>query len=163
MITSKLSVENAKIIFRNFSGKEGKFNRAGDRNFSVVFDKQQGEELLEEGWNLKILAPRDEYEEVKYAMPVKVQYGKFPPKIYLISGRKRQLLDEDSISCLDYAEIETVDLIIRPYNWEVNGKTGVKAYAHIMYVTIQEDRFASKYDFDDPYSRGPVDEGNMPF
>lgn len=149
MVNRKLSVENAKIIFRNFSGKESKFNRAGDRNFSVVFDKDWGEELSEAGWNLKILKPRDEYEEVKYAMPVKVQFGKFPPKIYLISGRKRQLLDEDSISCLDYAEIETVDLIIRPYNWEVNGKTGVKAYLKTMYVTIEEDEFAAKYAEDE--------------
>ncbi len=163
MVNRKLSVENAKIIFRNFSGKESKFNRAGDRNFSVVFDREQGEELRDEGWNLKILAPRDEYEEASYAMPVKVQFGKFPPKIYLISGRTRQTLNEDTISCLDYAEIENVDIIIRPYNWEVNGKTGVKAYVHTMYVTIEEDRFASKYDFDDPYRKGPVDDGDMPF
>ncbi len=163
MVNRKLSVENAKIIFRNFAGKESKFNRAGDRNFCVVFDRELGEDLRDEGWNLKILSPRDEYEEVSYAMPVKVQFGKFPPKIYLISGRTKQLLDEDTISCLDYAEIENVDLIIRPYNWEVNGKTGVKAYVHTMYVTIQEDRFANKYNFDDPYSNGPIDDGDMPF
>ena len=67
-------------------------------------------------------------------------------------------LNEDTIDCLDYAEIENVDVIIRPYNWEVGGKTGVKAYVQTLYVQIQEDRFAAKYDYSEP-----IDDGDGPF
>ena len=76
----------------------------------------------------------------------------------MINGRRKMELNEDTIDCLDYAEIENVDVIIRPYNWEVGGKTGVKAYVQTLYVQIQEDRFAAKYDYSEP-----IDDGDCPF
>lgn len=144
-ITTNLEVENARIAFRNFSGKEGKFNRAGSRNFSVIFDRETGERLIDDGWNLRMLRPRDEDDEPDYALSVAVQYNNFPPHIYMFSGRNKVELDEESVNTLDYADIINVDLVIRPYNWEVNGKCGVKAYLHEMYVTVKEDRFGAKY------------------
>ena len=155
-----LVVENARVVFRNFEGKETKFNRKGDRNFCVLFDKEQGEELIAQGWNLKILQPRDEEDEPAYCLSVKVMFGKIPPKVYMIANRKKTLLDEETIGLLDHAEIENADLIIRPYNWNVNGKSGIKAYVQTMYVELRVDKFASKYDFDDCE---PAYEDELPF
>ena len=58
-------------------------------------------------------------------------------------------MTEDTVSALDYAEIENVDIIINPYHWEVNGKTGVKAYVKTMYVTLVVDEFYDKYNKED--------------
>ena len=142
-------IEDARLIFKNFSGEESKFNRAGNKNFCVILDHDMAEDLVAEGWNIKYLRPREDGEEPTPYLQVTVAYGNIPPKVIMIAGRNKTPLDNVSIGTLDYAEIANVDLVIRPYNWEVNGKQGIKAYLKTMYVEIEQDAFASKYDFDD--------------
>lgn len=149
---NNLVVEDAKILFRNFSGHATKFNREGDRNFSLLIeDPILAQQLAEDGWNVKILRPLDSAdpdEQPRHHLAVKVKYGDNPsrnPKVYLHTRRNVTALDEESISALDYADIRNVDLVVRPYPYDVNGKTGVSAYLKTMHVTIEEDEFADKY------------------
>lgn len=145
MVKSNIVIEDARIGFRNFSGEAGKFNPAGRRNFCVFLDHEMGEVLEKDGWNVRWLKPKDEDESETPYLQVAVSYDNIPPKIVLVTGRGKTLLDESTVNILDWAEIANVDLIIRPYNWSVSGNSGVKAYVKSMYVTLVEDEFESKY------------------
>jgi hypothetical protein len=141
-------MEGVRIIFRNFTGKEGQYNREGDRNFAVLLDEKIANDMAEDGWNVKWLKPREDAEEDETDqayLQVSVNFKGRPPRIVLITSRGRTNLEEDQIEMLDWADITTVDMIIRPYEWSVNGKTGIKAYLQSIYVTIQEDALELKY------------------
>lgn len=143
---NNISVENGRIIFKNFSGEPDKYNKTGGkRTFSLVLDEETALRLKEDGWNIKPLKSRDPDDPPHYQLSVEASYKNYPPRIYLIAGKRKTELTEETISALDYAEIKNVDLTIRPYLWEVNGKQGVKAYVKNMYVTIVEDEFEKKY------------------
>lgn len=165
-------LEEREILFRNFSGREGKFNAEGDRNFNVLLQEEEAEAMKADGWNIKYLEPREEGDERRSILQVTVKYGpkNRPPRIVLLTSKGKTPLDESDISLLDWAEIINVDLNIRPYEWEVSGKTGVKAYLQSIYVTIREDPLDLKYaDVADSASTaivahsGDSDEDQAPF
>lgn len=145
-----LQIDDARIIYRNFSGLGSKFNREGDRNFSIVIDDQDvADALVEAGWNVKIKPPREEGDIPFMHLPVKVKFNDRGPTVYLKSGSSLNKLDEESVECLDHVDILGVDLDIRPYDWEVNGKAGRTAYLQSIHVTQQVDRFAERYAEED--------------
>lgn len=138
-----LQINNARIIYRNFSGAPSKFNREGDRNFALIIDEEWiAETLIAEGWNVRIKDPREEGDSPFMYMNVKVKFNDRGPNVYLKSGDNMVKLDEESIGCLDNVDILNIDLDIRPYDWEVNGKEGRTAYLQSICVTQQVDRFA---------------------
>lgn len=138
-------VDDAQLIFRNFAGKEGKYNREGDRNFSVILDQESAERMAADGWNVKSLPPREEGDAETPYIQVGVGYKVRPPRIVLISSKGRTNLDEDGVEVLDWVSIGKVDLIARAYPWAVGDKTGIKAYLQTMFVTIEEDELERRY------------------
>lgn len=140
-----LVLENVKIVFRNFSGNEGPFNKAGDRNFGLLIDADSAEAMERDGWNIKYLKPREEGDEQQAWLKIKVNFNGRPPKVMLVTSKGKTPLGEDMVSLLDWAQIASVDLIISPYDWTVNGKSGITAYLTSIFVTIEEDELDRKY------------------
>ena len=145
-----LEISDARIIYRNFAGEGSKFNREGDRNFAVIIPSQElCDELVKEGWNVKIKPPRDEYEEPFMFLPVKIKFNSRGPAAYVRSGDRVTRLNEETIAMLDEIDIASVDMDLRPYDWEVNGKTGRTAYLQAIDVTQNVDRFGARYAEED--------------
>jgi len=143
----RLRLEEVKIIFKNFRGEKGPYNADGTRTFSVLIqDPELAAQLIHDGWALKPLKNEDDEIEAHH-LPVKVNFGRTPPRIYKVSiTTGHQLpLNEKTIDMLDYLPVEYVDVILNPYSWEVRGETGIKAYCQTMYVVIEENELDIKW------------------
>lgn len=147
-----LQIDDARIVFRNFRGEESKYNRPGDRNFAVVIPNEEIAEKLANdknkfgvGWNIKIRPPRDDNDAPFMYLPVKVKFNERGPKVYLRTGNKRNILDEETVAILDDIDIRSVNLDIRPYDDEVQGKPFRAAYLQSIEVFQEIDRFAARY------------------
>lgn len=141
-----VQIDDARIVFRNLRGEGSKYNREGDRNFAIIIPNQEiADSLIEEGWNVRINDPRDEGDAPFMFLPVKVKFNAKGPNVYLRTGNACNKLDEETVGMIDEIDILSVDLDIRPYDWDVNGKTGRTAYLHSMQVTQESDRFADRF------------------
>lgn len=147
MSDGTLVIEDARIISRNFAGKEGMYNAEGDRNFCLLLEPDLAEAMARDGWNIKTLKPREgnEDEGPQPYVQVSIGYKNRPPRIVMITSKGRTDLGQAELELLDWVDIAKVDLIIRPYSWNVGGRGGVKAYLKSFFVTIAEDPLELKY------------------
>lgn len=161
-----LEINDARIIFRNFKGEADKYNREGDRNFSLIIaggaldDGHERKEVTAEemadallndvnrygvGWNVKIKAPREEGDDPFIYLPVKLKFNDRGPKVYLKSGRNTVALTEETVGMLDDIDIVSVDMDLRPYDGEISGQTFRAAYVQALWVKQEVDRFAARF------------------
>lgn len=144
MADRTITIEDATVFYKNFSGLESDFNQAGARNFAVALDEEQAAVLTKDGWNVK-QRNTEEGEPPAFYLPVAVGYKYRPPHIVQITSRGETKITEAEVGSLDWVEFKLVDLIIQPYDWEVGTKRGIKAYLKTMYVTLEEDFLDLKY------------------
>lgn len=144
-----VTLEDVQIIFRNFTGRKGMYNAEGDRSFAVKLTPEWAQELTNRGWNVKYLKPGEDEEFGPPYISVKVNFdGPRPPKVFMISPstKRRTKIEEDLVEQLDYVDILQIDLILSPYPYEFNGRTGISVYLDSLYVTIIENALEMKYD-----------------
>ena len=148
-----LQIDDARLVFKNFSGAPSLYNKEGERNFALVIPNQEIADALMantnengDGWNVKVRPPREEGDDPFIYLPVKVNFTEYGPNVYLKSGEKMIELDEDSVGMLDSIDIQSVDLDIRPYDWvRPTGEHGRTAYLQSIHVIQKIDRFAARY------------------
>lgn len=142
-----VNIENAHITGRsNFAGNERTHNgrvvnSEGNRNFCIDIPEEgvqladgSGEWvnvdwLIEKGWPVKIHAGNED-EAPSYYLPIKVNFGFRPPCMYLITGRRRTVLDESMVGDLDGRNFTKVNLVVHPsvrQDWDT-GEVRISAY-----------------------------------
>ena len=142
----RFKIEGAEILYPNFKGREGPFNALGDRNFCVILDNKTAKQMKDDGWNVKFPDKKNDEDDVKSPyIQISLKYKYRPPKVVLISSTSRTYLNEEMVEILDGMDFANVDLIANASHWEVNGKTGIKAYLKTLYVTLDEDDLDLKY------------------
>jgi len=141
-----VTIENCRIAFRNFAGNADKFNPPGSRNFALLLTEKDAEDMARLGWNVKYLKPRDDEPQGQAFIKVKLSYDKKPPKVILVTSRGKTYIDEDTVNSLDWVDIETADITLNPYEWDVNGNAGVTAYVKTLVIQVVEDYLEMKWD-----------------
>lgn len=143
-------IEGARIKFKNFAGEARQYNPAGQRNFVLCLPDDLAQQLQAEGWNVKWKPARHPEDPDEAQLVVKVKF-KEPgdergqdPIAYLIQGRRKLALDGRTVGILDRLAPLNIDLIVRPYVWDINGNVGITAYLDEIYYMAVEG-LSSKY------------------
>lgn len=144
---NRLTVKGARIMCKNFSGKEKKdgnriVNKEGERNFLLCIDPDEYdiEELMRDNWNVKTFGERK-----TPVIPVKVRFDIKAPKICTVIDGDRNFIDEDNVKDIDWMEIDHVDVTITQSYWEVNGRSGYASYLKTMYLYPIIDELDAEY------------------
>lgn len=143
-------IEGARIKFKNFAGDARQYNPAGQRNFVLCLPDELAQQLTAEGWNVKWKPGRHPEDPDEAQLVVKVKYNESgddhsrDPIAYLIQGRRKIALDGRTVATLDRLAPLNIDLVVRPYVWDINGNVGITAYLDEIYYTAVEG-LSSKY------------------
>ena len=162
--SKRITVENAEILYSNFSGVERPNNPAGKRNFCLVIPNDIVEELKEDGWNVKPKKMRDPDDDPVYFLQIEIGFNnpKYPVRIVARTenGDNKMSLDERTVNCLDWAEIISVEkVVINPRLWtNAAGEERIKAYLRTLKVVIDDEDYEEIAEGGDD-----IDEDDVPF
>ena len=164
LVNGNLNVENAAMIYKNFSGNPTRVNPAGGkRTFSLVLNADYAEKLDSMGWNIKVKEVRDQVVEGEmtrtvswqdYISNYKTEFdhaliyteivvnenSDYPPKIYKVSefnGEKTMaLVPPEQWFRMDESDLTNVDVAIHPYTHgrSLANPDAKKGYLKTMYA-----------------------------
>ena len=137
-------IRDARVIFKNFSGREEQFNKEGDRNFSLVLTKEDADMLAARGFNVKSRPPREEGDDPLYYLKINVKFdtkGR-PPRVVMVNTKNKVGLDSGTATLLDMGRITHADVRFRAWNYDP-GK--YSAYLVTGFFNMEEDELEDRY------------------
>lgn len=145
-VQENFRIENAFIPngrWRNFSGAVTELNKTGERKFTIFLPEELANIMEDIGWHIKHKEPYREGGDPLHFIEVAVSWKLRAPSIKLISyDGKETHLTQETVGILDSVDIDTATVEINPNNWDVNGKTGCKAYLYEIEVHTKPPRMA---------------------
>lgn len=131
-----IEISNAKILWKNFTGVSGFYDKEGGRNFCLVLPDDASVNFFKQnGYSVAIKLSGVEVREFIRYLKVKLKFNNGEPTIILKSNNKTIRVDENLVSVLDFIKIKSIDMSIKPYHWELpNGEHGQIAYLNSMTV-----------------------------
>lgn len=169
-IPDRAKLKGYEITFKNFSGRETQYNRAGNRNFAIVLDDDTADQMLKDGWNVRVKEYDDGTRRNTLSIAVRFDIERYCPIVVMVTPKgnyfKKTTLNEDTVGELDSARIIKADVVLNPSPWRsAMGGSGVKAYLDTGYFIIEKDEFEDDYPEEDDVLEGieVVDEEETPF
>lgn len=131
-----IEISSAKILWKNFTGELGFYNKEGSRNFCLLLSDDASVNFFKQnGYSVAVKPSGVEVGEFIRYLKVKLKFNDGEPTIILKSNNKTIRVDENLVSVLDSIKIKSVDMSIKPYHWELpNGENGQIAYLSNMTV-----------------------------
>lgn len=148
----RVCIEDTRFIFAtNFQGDPNRDNyKSRERKGNVVIDEEFAQALMNLGVNVKTRYADDPERETVYYVIVKLNYDSWKkPKVYFVSGQTEpRLMDEESISIIDDADISNVNIIANTYQGQNSEYKSL--YIDTMYVEqdLNGDPFFDRYHRD---------------
>lgn len=140
---------NANGNWSNFSGRKTKVNpNGGKRTFNIVLPEDVALELRDEGWNIKMMQPRDDQEDILYFTEIVLNMEKkVEPDVYLCTewaGKKKKTrLHGDDVGQLDDIRFAHADVNIYPHMHD----KGIKGHCNqLVVIQAKNDLFDGRYD-----------------
>lgn len=164
----RVTLRGFEITYKNFSGRESQYNRAGNRNFSLVLDDETADKMIKDGWNVRVKEYDDGSRRNTLQVAVRYDIERFRPKVVMVTPNgkyfKRTVMTEETVGELDSARVVSANVTLNPSYWHnAMGNSGIKAYLTTGYFVIEKDEFEDEFPEEEPEDIEYAGEEEVPF
>ena len=153
----QLEFLQAQIGLRNFEGREGRFNKDGERSFAIFLTEEQAIELINQGLNVKPPKFDEEGNQLgRSFLKVKVRFDIMPPEIFFSRGEEDEngkiiikILPTSELRTLDNADLEYCDLKVNVREWSKGPNKGKSIYLDSGAFIAKRNRMIERYNIQD--------------